>query len=193
MRVTKEEQSLTEMLIFAGIPKLPEKLVESENPLKEDNIWCKALARIQRINGEIDYVVVEHDLFGWNELKIKKSSGESGVAHSLLGVYPYEFLRPKNIPEVSTKKDIIDFVSHYVNEDLEYLQSLKKDVLKKMFYNVCIRLQNYKDGNYRPSGYYNLGIKEPKQDGKENGNESNGAIGEKGTDGAGDDRTGIEF
>lgn len=191
MRTTKEEQSLTEMLIFAGIPKLPDALVESENPFQVDNIWCKALARIQRQNGEIDYAVVEHDFFGWNELKIKKTTGISGVAHSLLGVYPYEYLRPKNIPEVSTKKEIIEFISHYVSEDLEYLQSLKKDVLKKMFYNVCIRLQNYKEDNYKPAGYYNLGIKEPKDDGKEN--ESNGTIGEKGTDGAGDDRTGLEF
>lgn len=183
MITTKEEQSLTEMLMYAGIPKLPDPYIEKEESLKPEDVWVKAIARIQRKNGEIDYAVVEHDFFSWNELKIKKNVGTAGIAHSVLGLYPYDFLKTKNVPEVSNKKEIIDYVSIYMKEDVEYLQSLKKDVLKKMFYNVCIKNQISKKTETREFGYYNLGKKEPKEEPKEkeNGKENDEIGGNTGT------------
>lgn len=169
IRTTKEEQSLTEMLMYAGIPKLPESYIEKEDSLKLEDVWVRAIARIQRQDGEIDYAVVEHDYFSWNEIKIKKTIGSAGIAHSVLGLYPYDFLKTKNVPEVKNKKDIIDYISIYVKDDIEYLQSLKKDVLKKMFYNVCIKNQIANKVETRKFGYYNLGKEEPKENEKEDG------------------------
>lgn len=169
IRTTKEEQSLTEMLVYAGIPKLPEPYIETGESIKPEDVWVRAIARIQRKDGEIDYVVVEHDFFAWNEIKIKKNIGSAGIAHSVLGLYPYDFLKTNNVPEVANKKEIIDYISIYVKDDIEYLQSLKKDVLKKMFYNVCIKNQISNKVETRKFGYYNLGKEEPKENEKEDG------------------------
>lgn len=169
MRTTKEEQSLTEMLMYAGIPKLPEPYVETGESTKPEDVWVKAIARIQRKDGGIDYVVVEHDFFAWNEIKIKKCIGSAGIVHSVLGLYPYDFLKRINVPEVVNKKDIINYISIYVKEDVEYLQSLKKDILKKMFYNVCIKNQIANKVETRKFGYYNLGKEEPKENKEEDG------------------------
>lgn len=166
MRTTKEEQSLTEMLMYAGIPKLPEPYIETTESIKPEDVWVKGIARIQRKDGEIDYAVVEHDFFAWNEIKIKKNIGSAGIAHSVLGLYPYDFLKTKNVPEVATKKDIIEYIMLYTKDDIEYLQSLKKETLKKMFYNVCINNQIRNYSETREFGYYNLGKEEPKENGK---------------------------
>lgn len=181
MITTKEQQSLTEMLMYAGIPKLPEPYQPTDASLKPEDVWVKGLAKIQRMDGGIDYVVVEHDFFSWNEIKIKKSHGNVGIAHSVLGLYPYEFLKINNIPEVSTKQDIINYISLYVKDDMEYLVSLKKDVLKKMFYNVCIKNQISKKVETRKFGYYNLGKEEPKEEPKENKEEDGKRIEAAGT------------
>lgn len=181
MRTTKEQQSLTEMLIYTGIPKLPEPYQPTDESLKPEDVWVRGIAKIQRMDGGIDYVAVEHDFFAWNEIKIKKSIGSAGIAHSVLGLYPYDFLKTNNVPEVAQKKDIIDYISFYVKDDIEYLQSLKKDVLKKMFYNVCIKNQISKKVETRKFGYYNLGKEEPKEEPKENKEEDGKRIEAAGT------------
>lgn len=175
IRTTKEEQSLTEMLMYAGIPKLPEPYESTSESIKNEDVWVKAIVKIQRQDGGVDYAVAEHDFFSKDEVKIKKSVG-GAIIHSILGIYPYDFLKNKNIPQVSNKKEIIDFVFPYVDEDYEYLRSLKKDALKKLFYNVCIKMQIHSKGSEKKAIDYRLyNPKEtPKEDGKGQ-EESNGA------------------
>lgn len=173
IRTTKEQQSLTEMLMYAGIPRLPELYENTDENINPEDVWVKALVKVQRQDGEVDYAVAEHDFFSKDEVKIKKSVG-GAIIHSILGIYPYDFLKNKNIPKVSNKKEIIDFIISYVDEDYEYLQSLKKDALKKLFYNVCIKMQIHsKDSEKKAIDYRLYNPKEElKEDGREQ--ESNG-------------------
>lgn len=160
--------------MYAGIPRLPELYQSTDEDINPEDVWVKALVKVQRQDGQVDYAVAEHDFFAKDEVKIKKSVG-GAIIHSILGIYPYDFLKNKNIPKVSNKKEIIDFIFPYVDEDYEYLQSLKKDALKKLFYNVCIKMQIYsKDNEKKATDYRLYNPKEtPKEDGREQ--EPNGA------------------
>lgn len=134
MRTTVEEQSLFEMLQYAKISCLPEKN-------NENKIWAKAIVKIVRNTGLCDYAIAEHDFFSWKEVAVKKEVGGVGIARDIIDIYPYQYLSDTFIPNVSTKKEIIDFVYSRVPEDREYLESITNDALKNMLYNACIKEQ----------------------------------------------------
>lgn len=74
-------------------------------------------------------------------IRIKKESGGNGIVHDVLGIYPYEYLLDRFFPNVSNKKDIIDYLVSHSNEDEAHLKSMSKDALKTLFMNVCIKEQ----------------------------------------------------
>lgn len=173
MITKKEEVSLNEMLMEAAIPKLPEPF-EPVDPSMPKEVWVKAVVKILRLDGSIDYVLAEHDFFSWNEVKIVKSMGGSGVAHSILGIYPYEFLNNSNLPNLSNKQDIINFLVGTTRiDDEESLKTHKKEILKKMFFNVCIKNQIRKKQITKSFSYYKgdpkglVQLKEKEENGKE--------------------------
>lgn len=55
-----------------------------------------------------------------------------GIAHELVEIYPYEYLKDEFIPAVENKKDIIDFISSRTSDDEEYLNGMTNDDLKNI-------------------------------------------------------------
>ena len=140
--VTKETESLTQMLLESRVSQLPEE----NDPAK---VWVLALVKVLRKTGQKDYVIAEHDFFGWNEIRVKSEMAGVGILAEVESIHPYSYLTALDMPTVKTK------------EDAEYLSSLGNDVLKKMLYNVCIKNKASKWGQKQDYEDYVLGIKEP--------------------------------
>lgn len=149
--VTKETESLTQMLLESRVSQLPEE----NDPAK---VWVLALVKVLRKTGQKDYVIAEHDFFGWNEIRVKSEMAGVGILAEVESIHPYSYLTALDMPTVKTKEDIINFLASRTKEDAEYLSSLGNDVLKKMLYNVCIKNKASKWGQKQD---YVLGIKEP--------------------------------
>lgn len=152
--VTKETESLTQMLLESRVSQLPEE----NDPAK---IWVLALVKVLRKTGQKDYVIAEHDFFGWNEIRVKSEMAGVGIPAEVESIHPYSYLTALDMPTVKTKEDIINFLASRTKEDAEYLSSLGNDVLKKMLYNVCIKNKASKWGQKQDYEDYVLGIKEP--------------------------------
>lgn len=131
---SRTEESLLEMLMYAKIPSLPE-------PNDEEQIWVRAIVKILRKSGHMDYAIAYHDFFAWNEINVTKELPGLGIAHELVEIYPYEYLKEDSLPDVASKKEIISFISANVPEDEEYLSGMSDDNLKKHLYNICIKGQ----------------------------------------------------
>lgn len=152
--VTKETESLTQMLLEAKIPTLPQENDESK-------VWTLAIVKILRNTGVADYVIAQHDYFSWNEINVKSEMANVGIPKQILGIYPYDYLTSSDVPAVKDKQDIVTFLARVTHEDEEYLSSLTNDALKDMFYNTCIKHKVSRWGQKRTVEDYTLGIKEP--------------------------------
>lgn len=152
--VTKETASLTQMLLEAKIPTLPQENDESK-------VWTLAIVKILRNTGVSDYVIAQHDYFSWNEINVKSEMANVGIPKQVLGIYPYDYLNSSDVPDVKDKQDIVTFLARVTHEDEEYLSGLTNEALKGMFYNTCIKHKVSKWGQKRTEEDYTLGIKEP--------------------------------
>lgn len=151
--VNKEQTSLTEMLLESKLPELPS--VNDPN-----RIWVLAIVKIVRATGAEDYVLAEHDMFSWEEIKVRKEMGGVGIPRAVKAIYPYEYLNSMDMPRVETKQDIIHFLAKCTNDDAEYLSGVKDDVLRNMFLNICIK-ESIKKFNQKSSvSDYILGLKD---------------------------------
>ena len=146
VKKSREELSLDEMLSYVGLPMLPE-------PNDERKTWVRAIVKIERSKGITDYAIATHDVFGWNGIRVKKESAGNGIARRLVGIYPFEYLIDKFFPKVTSKSDIVNFISINGNEDKSHLTGMSKDALKKMFMQVCINGQLNNPHKWRRSEY----------------------------------------
>lgn len=175
---SRTEESLLEMLMYSGVSSLPE-------PNDKEQVWARAIVKILRKNGHMDYALAYHDFFAWNEVNVTKTLPGLGIAHGLVEIYPYEYLKDEFIPAVENKKDIIDFISSRTSDDEEYLNGMTNDDLKKYFFNVCIKEQisrnefknNMKNYKRQPITFEE-DLKEETNKEEENGHEEIGNDGE---------------
>lgn len=147
----KEEESLLEMLMFARIPKLPDLKEESDN-----RIWVRAIVKILRKSGYCDYTIAYHDYHSWNEVNVIKELAGMGVASDVVGIYPYEFLQDRYIPNVKTKEDIVKYVASVTHDDEEYLNGMPNEILKKLLFNICIKEQIHRTKEIEEMKQYKL-------------------------------------
>lgn len=132
--VTKETESLTQMLLESRVSQLPEE----NDPAK---IWVLALVKVLRKTGQKDYVIAEHDFFGWNEIRVKSEMAGVGILAEVESIHPYSYLTALDMPTVKTKEDIINFLASRTKEDAEYLSSLGNDVLKRCCTTSALRIR----------------------------------------------------
>lgn len=127
-----EERTLTEMLMYAGIPELP--------PVNDSSkVWVIGIVRLLRRNGLYDYAIAEHDYSSWREIRIKKESSGSVPPVELIEIYPFEYIKPKDLPEIKDRMDIVTFVAGSTGLSAPYVSGLESSKLQKMFYNIIIR------------------------------------------------------
>lgn len=132
MHKNVEEKTLDEMLMYSGISKLPPANDESK-------VWVVAIVKLLRRNGLYDYAVAEHDYSSWREIRIRKESAGSVPPVELIEIYPFEYIKPTDLPLINDRTDIVRFVSSATGLSLSYVSGLDSSKLQHMFYNIIIK------------------------------------------------------
>lgn len=152
--VTREDESLIDMLLYAKISELPDEYDGSK-------VWAQAIVKLKRKSGCEDYVIAEHDLFSWEEINVKKESPNRGIPHSVVAIYPYLSLGASDTPDVETKEDIINFISQRERVERDSLIGLDNDTLKKRLLNICIKEKISRFNGRKTTTDYMLGVEDP--------------------------------
>lgn len=100
-----EENSLYDMLTELKMNEIPEEL-----PAETENIWVKALVRVQKRDTSINYAIALNN--GRDGTKIIKDSGRMSTIVKILNIYPLNYLDKRDIPTFNKQ---IDYVMYLVN------------------------------------------------------------------------------
>lgn len=133
--IREEERTLAEVLYFLGLSELP-----AIN--NEEKIWAKACVKLVRRNGTKDYVVAEHDLYSWKELRVIKEFNSSSQPVDVLEIYPVAYLADKDIPKLASKEEIARWLTNNSAEEYDFLMAMSDKKLKKLFHQKLINISN---------------------------------------------------
>ena len=133
-----EKETLVAVLQYTKCKELPE-------PLKEGDIYVRAIAKVKKANNHETMCVIVNN--GEGKPIIKKDFGSISMIKEIVEIYPLSVLENESIPDFRKKKDIVSFlVKLGENEShVERLAASKADedkaALKALVYKHCIKLQ----------------------------------------------------
>lgn len=115
-----EENSLYEMLTELKMSEMPEEL-----PAETENIWVKALVRVQKRDTSINYAIALNN--GRSGTSIIKDSGRMSTIVEILNIYPLNYLEKRDIPTFNKQADYVMYLvnSGYDEEECKALISRK--------------------------------------------------------------------
>ena len=122
--ISKTEQSLIDALSYCGLRELPEKD-------DKESVWIYALAKVQKADGSISYVLMTKDSDA-ND-KIKKDFGNVAIIRKILEVYPYAYLKQGYMPKFKTqgKEERVKYLSR-LNDGTDWSAMTVKQLDKKI-------------------------------------------------------------
>lgn len=130
----KEQESLDLMLMHLKLPNLPKKLEEGS-----EEVWTQGIVKVLRRSGMYDYVWAEHDVYAWEEIKVKKEVPDVGQPVRVVAIHPFEYLTEVDSPKFSTKEEIIMFLSKRTAEDEQTLSAMSNKNLRKLLNYILIK------------------------------------------------------
>lgn len=115
-----EENSLYEMIEELRISEMPEEL-----PAETENIWVKALVRVQKRDTSINYAIALNN--GRGGVSIIKDSGRMSTIVKILNIYPLNYLDKRDIPTFNKQADYVMYLVNngYNEEECQSLISRK--------------------------------------------------------------------
>lgn len=115
-----EENSLYDMLTELKMNEIPEEL-----PAETENIWVKALVRVQKRDTSINYAIALNN--GRGGTKIIKDSGRMSTIVKILNIYPLNYLDKRDIPTFNKQADYVMYLTNngYDEEECKSLISRK--------------------------------------------------------------------
>lgn len=115
-----EENSLYEMIEELRISEMPEEL-----PAETENIWVKALVRVQKRDTSINYAIALNN--GRGGTSIIKDSGRASTIVKILNIYPLNYLDKRDIPTFNKQADYVMYLVNngYNEEECQSLISRK--------------------------------------------------------------------
>lgn len=96
------------------------------------NYWLKAIAKVQRANGEMGYCIAVND--GDNSPRIIRDLAPNGIILKVLAIYPYEESSRNIIPRFSNDEQILKYLCKYgyKREEIVRLMNMEgKDASKQ--------------------------------------------------------------
>lgn len=115
-----EENSLYEILTELKMSEMPEEL-----PAETENIWVKALVRVQKRDTSINYAIALNN--GRGGTSIIKDSGRMSTIVKILNIYPLNYLEKRDIPTFNKQADYVMYLVNngYNEEECQSLISRK--------------------------------------------------------------------
>lgn len=115
-----EENSLYEILTELKMSEMPEEL-----PAETENIWVKALVRVQKRDTSINYAIALNN--GRGGTSIIKDSGRMSTIVNILNIYPLNYLDKRDIPTFNKQADYVMYLVNngYEEEECKALISRK--------------------------------------------------------------------
>lgn len=115
-----EENSLYEILTDLKMSEMPEEL-----PAETENIWVKALVRVQKRDTSINYAIALNN--GRGGTSIIKDSGRMSTIVKILNIYPLNYLDKRDIPTFNKQADYVMYLVNngYNEEECQSLISRK--------------------------------------------------------------------
>ena len=133
-----EKETLVAVLQYTKCKELPE-------PLKEGDIYVRAIAKVKKANNHETMCVIVNN--GEGKPIIKKDFGSISMIKEIVEIYPLSVLENESIPDFRKKKDIVSFLIR-LGEDESHVEKLAaskadedKAALKALVYKHCITLQ----------------------------------------------------
>ena len=133
-----EKETLVAVLQYTKCKELPE-------PLKEGDIYVRAIAKVKKANNHETMCVIVNN--GEGKPIIKKDFGSISMIKEIVEIYPLSVLENESIPDFRKKKDIVSFLIRFGEDEshVEKLAASKADedkaALKALVYKHCITLQ----------------------------------------------------
>ena len=133
-----EKETLVAVLQYTKCKELPE-------PLKEGDIYVRAIAKVKKANNDDTMCVIVNN--GEGKPIIKKDFGSISMIKEIVEIYPLSVLENESIPDFRKKKDIVSFLIRFGEDEshVEKLAASKADedkaALKALVYKHCITLQ----------------------------------------------------
>lgn len=115
-----EENSLYDILTELKMTEIPEEL-----PAETDDIWVKALVRVQKRDTSINYAIALNN--GRGGTSIIKDSGRMSTIVKILNIYPINYLDKRDIPTFNKQADYVMYLASngYDEEECRSLISRK--------------------------------------------------------------------
>lgn len=141
--MVEDKKSLNEALDKAFIPQLP-----SEHDGKA--IWLKAIAKVQKANMRIEYVLMErkfvvdtdaNPIIARNEEAVKHDLGTMSPIAKILNIYPYIFLHESHIPPLKSVAEAIKFICDFYEISEDRAKLLEKSERQALVLNAAFRQQ----------------------------------------------------
>ena len=176
-----EKETLVAVLQYTKCKELPE-------PLKEGDIYVRAIAKVKKANNHETMCVIVNN--GEGKPIIKKDFGSISMIKEIVEIYPLSVLENESIPDFRKKKDIVAFlVKLGENEShVEQLAASKADedkaALKALVYKHCIKLQMKREKltSVTPAAYNDSNDEVENSGTEENAEVSNSKVTNNGTD-----------
>ena len=176
-----ENETLVAVLQYTKCKELPE-------PLKEGDIYVRAIAKVKKANNHETMCVIVNN--GEGKPIIKKDFGSISMIKEIVEIYPLSVLENESIPDFRKKKDIVAFlVKLGENEShVEQLAASKADedkaALKALVYKHCIKLQMQREKltSVNPAAYNDSNDDAESSGTEENAEVNNSKVTNNGTD-----------
>lgn len=116
--MTEKEYTLFEALTYATVEELPPTLANSSPD------WVKAIALVLKHNGRENYAIAEN--VGEEIPAIVKDFGDSCAIRKIIEIYPYAYLEGAFVPKLSSKEDIVSFLTSKGEDEKKITQLISK-------------------------------------------------------------------
>lgn len=137
--MVEDKKSLNEALDKAFIPKLP-------NKYEGNAIWLKAIAKVQKMNLRIEYVLMEriftvdtgvNPIIARNEEVIMHDLGSMSPIVDIIEIYPYTYINDEYIPPLKSVAEAIRFICDFYDIKDDKVKSLEKHERQALVLNAA--------------------------------------------------------
>lgn len=133
--LTQKDNDLQEILGYANLTRLPRALDTS----KSKKVWVDGILEVRKVDCTVSYAYA-YNRYGRDPF-IVRTVGTAAAIREILSVHPINYLTKEFLPDVSSREDIIGYLSTVYGMRREDLSGMDADRLKLLLYTSCVDRQ----------------------------------------------------